>query len=181
MANHRVKIMLEEIKEIVIIVFCVVFFMTFVMSQNKIPSGSMIPTLNVKDRLIVSMLPYYYRSPKRGEMVVCNGPDQGKWIKRVIGLPGEVIDIQDGNIYINGEYLDESAYLTEEGISTLNPILETIVTYPFTIPNGCYFLLGDNRMESYDCRYIGPIPEEQIIGKAVFRIYPFNQMGRLAS
>lgn len=179
MTYHRLKTILTEIKEIAIIIFCVVFMMTFVMSQNKIPSGSMIPTLNIKDRLLVSMIPYYYRSPKRGEMVVFNGPDEEKWIKRVIGLPGEVIDIQDGNIYINGDYLDESTYLLENGISMLNPILETVVTYPYTIPQGHYFLLGDNRLESYDCRYIGAIQEEEITGRAIYRVYPLNQLGKL--
>ena len=179
MRHHRVKTILTEIKDIVILIFIVVFLMTFVMSQNKIPSGSMLPTLNIKDRLLVSMLPYYYRSPKRGEMVVFNGPDGANWIKRVVGLPGEVIDIQDGNVYINGEYLDESYYLPEEGISALNPILDTVVTYPYTIPEGYYFLLGDNRLESYDCRYIGAIQEEKITGKAIYRIYPFDQIGKL--
>ena len=179
MTHHTLKMILIEIKEIAIAIFGVVFFMTFVMSQNKIPSGSMIPTLNVEDRLVVSMLPYYYRAPKRGEMVVFNGPDQEKWIKRVIGLPGEVVDIQDGNIYIDGKLLDESAYLAEAHISTLNPILDTQISYPYSIPEESYFLLGDNRLESYDCRYIGAIDEEEITGKAIYRIYPFSQMGKL--
>ena len=168
-------------KEIVIVVFSVVFIMTFVMSQNKIPSGSMIPTLNIRDRLLVSMLPYYYGSPNRGEIVVFNGPDGNKWIKRVIGLPGETIDIQEGNIYINGIALDEAAYIGEAGISALNPTLYTEISYPYTIPEGYYFLLGDNRLESYDCRYIGPIAESDITGKAIYRIYPFNEMGSLIS
>ncbi|MBQ1274052.1 MAG: signal peptidase I [Cellulosilyticum sp.] len=181
MHYSRVKVVLVEIKEMIIVIFLVVFMMTFVISQNAIPSGSMIPTLNIKDRLIVSMLPYYYRSPQRGEMVVFNGPDGEKWIKRVIGLPGETVDIKEGNIYINGEPLDESSYLPEEGVSDPNPILTPAMTYPYVIPEGCYFLLGDNRLESYDCRYIGVIPEEEITGKAIYRIYPFKDMGSLSS
>ena len=179
MKCNAFKTMIVEIKEIIIVIFVAVFVMTFIMSQNKIPSGSMIPTLNVQDRLLVSMLPYYYRSPERGEVVVFNGPDGNKWIKRVIGLPGETIDIKEGNIYINGAILDETAYLDEVGISELNPILETTVSYPYMIPEGQYFLLGDNRLESYDCRYIGSIEEEEITGKAIWKIYPFNNMGSL--
>lgn len=175
------KAILVEIKEIIIVIFVVIFIMTFIISQNTIPSGSMIPTLNIKDRLLVSMLPYYYRSPERGEMVVFNGPDGQKWIKRVVGLPGETVDIKEGNIYIDGERLDESLYLQEEGISEPNPILTSAINYPYTIPDGHYFLLGDNRLESYDCRYIGVIPEEEITGKAIYRIYPFKDMGRLKS
>lgn len=176
MNGKALKSLIVEIKEVIIVVFLVVFVMTFVMSQNKIPSGSMIPTLNIDDRLIVSMIPYYYRSPKRGEIVVFNGPDGNKWIKRVVGLPGETIDIQDGNIYIDGEALDESAYLSEDGISNLNPILSTVVSYPYTIPESYYFLLGDNRLESNDCRYIGPIQENEITGKAMYKVYPFNEI-----
>lgn len=179
MAHHILKKVIIEVKELAILAFCIVFINIFLMSQNKIPSGSMIPTLNVEDRLIVSMIPYYYRSPKRGEIVVFNRSNEERWIKRVVGLPGEVIDIQDGNIYINGKCLDESAYLEEDGISTLNPKIDTVVTYPYTIPEGQYFLLGDNRLESYDCRYIGPIKEGDITGMAVFRIYPLTHIGRL--
>ncbi|MBE6023638.1 MAG: signal peptidase I [Cellulosilyticum sp.] len=173
------KNFLIEIREIVIVVFTVAFIMTFIISQNKIPSGSMIPTLKVQDRLLVSMLPYYYRGPNRGEIVVFNGPDGNKWIKRVIGLPGETIDIQEGNIYINGSLFDESKYLNEQAISTLNPTLSTKISYPYTIPEDSYFLLGDNRLESYDCRYIGAIREEEITGKAFYRIYPFRSIGQL--
>ncbi|MBP3887569.1 MAG: signal peptidase I [Cellulosilyticum sp.] len=179
MNNQRLKKILIELKEMTVMIFCIVLFMTFIMSHNKIPSGSMIPTLNIEDRLIISMLPYYYRAPQRGEMVVFNGPDEEKWIKRVIGLPGETVEIKDGNVYINDEILDESTYLSEKGISGLNPILDTVVTYPYTIPEDCYFLLGDNRLESYDCRYIGAISQKEITGKAIYRVYPFNQIGKL--
>lgn len=181
MKYNTFRAIIVEIKEMLAVVLIVIFMMTFLISQNRIPSGSMIPTLNIEDRLFVSMIPYYYRSPIRGEIVVFDGPDGHKWIKRVVGLPNEVIDIQNGNIYINGERLDETAYLNEEGISALNPIISTQISFPYTIPEGHYFLLGDNRLESNDCRYIGPIAEEKITGKAVYRIYPFDEMGSLAS
>lgn len=175
------KRILIEIKELLVFFLSAILVLTFIISQNKIPSGSMIPTLNINDRILVSMIPYYYRSPQRGEMVVFNGPNGFKWIKRVVGLPGETIDIQDGKVYIDGSPLDESAYLEEQDISGLNPTLETVVSYPYTIPKGQYFLLGDNRLESYDCRYIGPIEEKDITGKAVYRVYPFDNIGALAS
>lgn len=154
-----------------------IWIMTFIVSQNKIPSGSMIPNLNIGDRLFVSMLPYYYRLPERNEVVVFKGVDGKKWIKRVVGLPGEVIDIVEGDIYINGQYLDESAYLDEKGISALNPVVDSEISFPYIIPEGYYFLMGDNRLESYDCRYFGPIEEEEITGKALYRIYPFSMRG----
>lgn len=176
---QQVKKWLIEIKELGCMCFLGIFIMTFIVSHNSVPTSSMMPTLNIKDHLMVSMLPYYYRSPKRGEIVVFDGPDGEKWIKRVIGLPGEVIDIIEGNIYIDGKALDESVYLNEAGISSLNPVLTTVVTYPYTIPENHYFLLGDNRLESKDCRYFGPVPEEDISGMAVYKIYPFSQAGKI--
>lgn len=180
MDRQKLKNLVIEVKDSAISLFLVIFVMVFIVSQNEIPSGSMIPTLNIKDRIMVSMVPYYYRSPKRGEIVVFNGPNHEKWIKRVIGLPGETIDIVKGNIYINGKILDESKYLCEEGISSLNPVLSTVVTYPYSIPRGFYFLLGDNRLESNDCRYMGAIVESQITGKALCRIYPFSKVEQLS-
>lgn len=176
---QHVKKWLNEVKELVCMCFLGVFIMTFIISHNTVPTSSMMPTLMIKDHLLVSMLSYYYRSPKRGEVVIFNGPDGEKWIKRVIGLPGEIIDIRDGNIYINGKVLDESAYLNETGISGLNPVLETVVAYPYTIPKDHYFLLGDNRLESKDCRYFGAVPDSDISGRAIFKIYPFAQAGKI--
>lgn len=175
----HVKKIIVEVKEIVMPVFAVILFMTFIVSQNKIPSPSMVDTLRIGDRLLVSRLPFYYRSPERGEIVVFDGPDGKPWIKRVVGMPGEVIDIKEGNIYINGTYFDESAYLHEEGISALNPYEPTVVQYPYTVPEGHYFLMGDNRLESKDCRYIGAIADGDITGKALFKVYPFTEMGLL--
>lgn len=175
--KNQIKQWLIELKELIIVIFIAVWMMTFVVSQNKIPSGSMIPTLAIKDRILVLMLPYYYRLPERGEIVVFNGPDEKKWIKRVIGLPGETIDIREGNIYVNDVLLDETSYLTETHISSLNPVVVSEVSFPYTIPPEHYFLLGDNRLESYDCRYFGAVSEKEITGKAIYRVYPFSNQG----
>ncbi len=174
---NQVKQWLIDLKETIIVLFLAVWLMTFIVSQNKVPSGSMIPTLNVNDRMIVSMLPYYYRLPKRGEVVVFNGPDGEKWVKRVIGLPGEKIDIREGDLYINGMQLDETAYLSERHISANNPTIVSEISFPYTVPQDAYFLLGDNRLESYDCRYFGAINQVEITGKAICRIYPFSKIG----
>lgn len=174
-----IKKIIVEIKELVLIVLVFLLFSTFIISQNVIPSPSMVSTVNIGDRILVSRLPFYYRLPQQGEIIVFDGPDGYPWIKRVIGMPGDEIDIREGNIYINQEAVDESAYLMETGISELSPIIETVIDYPYTVPEGHYFLLGDNRLESVDCRYIGAISEDKIIGKAFFRIYPFNKIGEI--
>lgn len=179
MNTDHIKNIVVELRELAILGLAILLFSTFIISQNKIPTSSMVNTLSVGDRLLVSRIPFYYRSPRRGEIVIFNGPDGKPWIKRVIGMPGEVIDIIAGDIYIDGVYLDESKYLVEPSISTLNPTQETIVLYPYRIPEGNYFMLGDNRLESIDCRYIGAIAEENITGKAWFKIYPFSQVGKI--
>lgn len=172
---QSLKKLLLSIRDISLIILLVMMFGTFILSQNGIPSDSMTPTLQIGDRIIVSMLPYYYRQPKKGEIVVFNGPDGQKWIKRVVGMPGEVIDIREGDIYIDDRLLDESSYLQMPGISALNPLWSS-VQFPYTVPKDSYFLMGDNRLASNDCRYIGAISEDEIIGKAILRVYPFNQM-----
>ena len=179
MSVASIKKIIVEVKEIVMLVFAIILFMTFIISQNKIPSPSMVDTLRIGDRLLVSRLPFYYRLPQRGEIVVFNGPDGKPWIKRVVGMPGEIIDIKEGNIYINDTYFDETAYLQEMGVSELDPSEPTVVQYPYTVPKGHYFLMGDNRLESKDCRYIGAISEEDITGKALLKVYPFNEIGML--
>jgi signal peptidase I len=91
-------------------------------------------------------------------------------IKRVIGEPGDVIDIHDGKVFVNDQELDESRYIR---------VLESteaprILTYPFTVPENEYFVMGDNRLNSYDSRYFGSIPRHTIFAKGGFRIYPRN-------
>ena len=174
---EKIRQALISIKEEVLIIFLVVLFLTFMFSQNGIPSNSMETTLGVGDRIIVSMLPYYYRNPERYEIVVFNGPDGKKWIKRVIGLPGETIDICEGKVYVDGTQLVED-YLPGEGDSTPDPMLMA-VSFPYTVPEGKYFLMGDNRFASYDCRYIGAIDEKEITGKPLLRIFPFNKISKL--
>lgn len=177
----RCKIALEYIKDLVMLMLTVILFITFIMSQNRVPSGSMIATINIGDRMLVNKLPYYYRAPQKGEIVVFQKGDE-LWVKRLIGYPGDEIDIREGNVYVNDELLDESSYLTREGSST--PILQkgaTPITFPITVPEGTYFFMGDNRLGSLDCRYqeVGTIPCEDVVGKAWLKIYPFDQIGVL--
>lgn len=169
---------LLSVRDYGIVIFLAVFILTFGICQNSIPSDSMETTISIGDRIILTMLPYYYRSPKRYEVVAFNGPDGEKWIKRVIGLPGETIEIVEGNIYVDGCYLDESAYLNVLGNSTLDPRYEAI-TFPYTVPEDTYFLMGDNRFASYDCRYIGAVREEEITGKVILRVFPFEKWGQI--
>lgn len=172
----KVKHFLEVIKEPLLAVLAALLISQFLMMHTRIPSGSMIPTINKGDHLIVNLIPSYYRVPNRGEVVVfeCNGENL---IKRVIGIPGDVIDLLDGKVYINGKELDETAY-----IRTFNSTREYVgseVEFPYKVPEQSYFMMGDNREGSADSRIFGAIPKEEIIAIGALKIYPLDQIGLL--
>ena len=139
----------------------------FLIVNAKIPSGSMIPTIQEGNRIIGNRLAYINSDPKRGDIVVFYYPDDEsqKFIKRIIGLPGETIYIADGIVYIDGQPLDERDYLTVETYG---------VSGPFTIPDNCYFMLGDNRNSSNDSRFWVNhfVSRDKIIAKALFCYFP---------
>lgn len=167
---------LEFVKELVLIVLVALLFTSFIISHNKIPTSSMVSTINVGDHVLTSMIPYYYRDPEYKEIVVFRQGEES-WVKRVIGLPGDEIDIREGQVYLNGELLDESMYLNE-GV-TSEPLGADPISFPYIVPDDHYFLMGDNRFVSQDSRYLGAIARENIYGQAWIKIYPFNEVGTL--
>ncbi|MDY7020615.1 MAG: signal peptidase I [Cyanobacteriota bacterium] len=148
---------------------------TFVAEARYIPSGSMLPTLEINDRLIIDKLGYKFKDPVRGDVVVFSPTEQLKtqykdaFIKRIIGLPGETVKVRDGLVYINGEPLDEK-YIAEEPQYDWGPEV---------IPENSYLVLGDNRNNSYDSHYWGFVPRDHIIGRAIVRFWPPNRVGGL--
>jgi signal peptidase I len=149
-----------------------------------IPSGSMEDTLLIGDHLIMSRIGYdagvpftnwhvsLWRNPKRQQIIIFKppfAPDQPDYVKRVIGLPGETVDIHDGAVWINGQKLIENYTLgrSEPGDQKL----------PFTVPDKCYFVMGDNRGNSYDSRFWGCVPRNDIIGTPVM-IYMSLDVGQ---
>lgn len=165
---------------------------TFVVQAFEIPSASMLPTLETDDRIVVNQLSYTFGDISRGEVVVFERPpsmpagpqDADYLVKRVIGLPGDEIQLFEGNVWINGERLVEDAYLFEA--ESTRP---TNVTIPgcegggaadsCTVPAGFVFVLGDNRANSTDSRVAGPIEAELVVGRAVVRAWPLNALSWL--
>lgn len=145
---------------------------TFLIANSKVPSGSMEDTIMTNDRIIGSRLSYRLGDPQRGDIVIFdheNGPSGQEihYVKRIIGLPGETLDIKNGHVYIDGSDTPlEEPYLKEE----MNPS----ETLHFEIPEGCYFMMGDNRNHSADARgWSNPyVPREKIAAKVMFRYYP---------
>lgn len=171
---NQAKKIIEVIKEPILAMLVGLMITNFVAAHTKVPTGSMIDTINIGDHLIVNRLPYYYRNPVRGEIVVFSH-EGDNLVKRVIGEPGDVIELIDGNVYVNGAPLNEESYLL-----TLNSTYELYpsdITFPYTVPEESYFVMGDNREISGDSRIFGSIKREQIFAKGGLKIYPFNQIG----
>ena len=150
---------------------------TFLIQAFYIPSGSMEPTLKPGDRVLVNKLSYDLHPIHRGDIVVFRRPPSEAGdttirdlIKRVIGLPGDRIEARDGVVYINGQALKEP-YLPAGTVTTTLPLT--------TVPSGQYFVLGDNRGNSKDSRFIGPIPSHLIVGRAFVRVWPLSGLGLL--
>ncbi|RUR81908.1 signal peptidase I [Chlorogloeopsis fritschii PCC 9212] len=167
---------------------------TFVAEARWIPSGSMEPTLHGSpnqweaDKIIVDKLSYKFSHPQRGDIVVFSPTKelqqeqyQDAFIKRIVGLPGEKIEIRNGKVYINNQPLLENKYLapsqrTVTDVCTSGP-QPPFLSKPVTIPPDSYLVLGDNRGSSYDSRCWGVVPRENIIGRAILRFWPLNHIG----
>ncbi|WP_238483647.1 signal peptidase I [Anaerosporobacter faecicola] len=149
----------------------------YVMQKTIVDGTSMLNTLHDEEQLLVEKLTYHFTDPNRFDIVILTpyGKDVDEHlVKRVIGLPGETIQIKEGGIFINGEKLEES-YGRE-------PIADGgIASQPLTLAEDEYFVMGDNRNGSSDSRedYIGPIKRDLIEGKAILRIWPLNRFGLL--
>lgn len=149
----------------------------YVMINAGIPTGSMENTIMPGDRLIGNRLAYIKDGPERGDVVIFRYPDNEEelYVKRVIGLPGETVDIIDGYIYIDGsaEVLEED-YLKEDWTVATG-------TYHFEIPEDSYLMLGDNRNDSWDARYWTNtyVHRDKILGKAVLIYWPVGHIGTM--
>lgn len=172
------SIFFECMVYVLIFVFFVIISPRYIWAKAIVEGDSMESTLQNEDILIQEKINYRFNEPARYDIVVFKSTVSGKeeyWVKRIIGLPGETVQIIEGDIYIDGENLGERAKGTGE-ISYYG-----IAEEPYKIPKGEYFVMGDNRVgnESWDSRYeeVGTIKKEQIVGHVIARIYPLNKFG----
>ncbi len=176
-----------ELAGVIVVALVVAFLLrTFVIATYSIPSGSMEPTLQVGDRIVVDKLSYDLHGVDRGNIVVfstppnedCAGPPVSDLVKRVIGLPGETISVSGGHVFINGHLLAETWLpSSQQGKTYPGPSpAPYALHHPFRIPQNEVYVMGDNRMLSCDSRYWGPIHESTIVGKVDLRIWPLSHI-----
>jgi signal peptidase I len=163
----------------------------YAIKPYRIPSESMASTLRPGDRVLVNRVVYHLRDPHRGDVLVFQFPKDRSvvFIKRVVGVPGDVLQVKDGRLYINGKPRSEP-YVHHTG-GSLDPTLAMAPTdgstmpepwslaAPFTVPPGCYFVMGDNRINSDDSRDWGVVPHSAIIGEGFLLYWPPSRWASL--
>jgi signal peptidase I len=159
----------ETLESIIPAVIIVLLINAFLAQATRVEGQSMEPSLHNDERLIIEKVSYRLRPPERGEIVVLQieGRQSAPLIKRIIGLPGETVEIHDGKVFIDGEALEEPylAYMTYGSMP------------PRVVPEEHVFLLGDNRSASNDSRFFGMVSFDQIVGRAWLRYWPLDQAG----
>lgn len=170
--NTDLKEFLKETITIIVIAFVLAMVLrTFVIEGRVIPTGSMLPTLQLQDRVLVNKFIYRFKEPQRGDVIVFDPPEvlhsDKPYIKRLIGLPGEKVQIKDGKVFINGKALSE-------------PYIAAPPNYeygPVVVPKGCLFMMGDNRNQSFDSHMWNAwLTRDRILGKAFAIYWPISDI-----
>ena len=171
---------MEYVWLIVIVVGVTLLLETFVIVNAVIPSASMEPTIMTGDHIFGNRLAYKIGDPERYDIIIFRYPDDESqlFIKRVIGLPGDTVEFRDGRVYVNNsEMALPDDFCSVHGQTWLDE-RRTSLTNPFTVPEGSYFVMGDNRVNSRDSRFwTNPfVKREKILGEAFFRYWPLNEI-----
>lgn len=162
------------LRRLVIYIIIALLLRFFVFNITLVDGKSMYPTLDDGDRLITEKLSLNWRKVKRGDILVIHAPDKvnQNYIKRVVGIAGDHIELIDGKVYLNGEVLKEN-YIVD------NPTFPYRGISSWDIQEGQVFVMGDNRGASNDSRSFGPIDEKEVMGVSIFRLFPFSKFGKL--
>ena len=177
---------LSWLKALIIALFLVWLIRTFLIIPIEVDGPSMEPTLHNGDYMIAEKISYRFSSPQRFDIVIFHATEDKDYIKRIIGLPGEVVEYKDDKLYINDQFIEEPylaehlAQLQSDTLYTVDfNLTEDIIGQHQTIPEGYYLVLGDNRSNSTDSRsdLVGLVSEDDIIGQARFIYWPFKRIG----
>ena len=155
---------------------------TFVFVPYEIPSGSMEETIMTGDMVFSEKVSYYLRAPQRGDIVTFDDPEVAgrTLIKRVIATGGQTVDLEDGKVVVDGVVLDEPYTNGKESYPLAHTASDVSLSFPFTVPDGYLWVMGDNRTASQDSRYFGAIPKSSVTGRAAIIYWPFNEIKLLS-
>ena len=174
--NPMVRGLLEWLAAIGFAVVLVFVVRNFLFRMAHVDGNSMSPTLSDGDMVVLNRFSYVFSSPRAGDIVAFPNPNNPSehFIKRVIGMPGDTIDLREGVFYLNAVPLDDD--FSRDVVFALGDMV-----FPVTMPEGLYFVLGDNRNGSMDSRFtsVGMIEGRDMIGRAVLRIWPLGSFGRV--
>lgn len=164
----------------IVVVAAVWALRTFVIAPYEIPSGSMETTIMTNDRVFSEKISYYGRDVQQGDIVTFDDPEvQGRTlIKRVIATGGQTVDLQGGTVYVDGQPLSEE-YTHGLPSEPLSPAPGVEISYPYKVPDGYIWVMGDNRTNSADSRYFGAVPASSVSGRACFIYWPLDRIGAL--
>ncbi len=182
-AGRRIPAWVEWVLTIAVGVGIALLVRAFVAEPFLIPSASMVPTIQEGDRVLGEKITYKGSSPQRGDVVTFVDPTDGSTtlIKRVVAVGGQTVDLRDGVVYVDDEALDEPythgkpSYPLDRYASTL----QGPIVYPYTVPEGCVWVMGDNRTNSLDSRYFGAVPISSVSSKACVIFWPPDDFATL--
>ncbi len=171
---------IDIIETVVVALSIFLILYLFIMQPHQVNGQSMEPNFHNAEYLMTDKISYKIGTPKRGDIVVFEAPPAAEcpdgsgcdFIKRVIGLPGDTVEVKNNHLYVNGEQLIEK-YLDDSVLTQAGPYTQH---GPITVPEGSYFVCGDNRPHSSDSRYWGPVEMKLIVGKVFFRYWPLNRI-----
>ena len=154
----------------------------FAYSPFEIPTGSMEDTIMPGDMIFSEKISYYFREPEAGDIVTFDDPEVAgrTLIKRIIATEGQTVDLIDGKVYVSGVPLDEPYTSGRESYPLSRTAPDADITYPYTVPEGHVWVMGDNRTASQDSRYFGAIPVSSISGRAAVVYWPISDIGALS-
>lgn len=182
-ATSFFRSLVEWVLIFVIAIAAMLVVRAFVLEPYVVPTGSMEPTIEIGDQVFAQKVTCNLgQSPAAGDIVVFRNPDGSSdhdvLVKRVIATAGQTVDLVDGRVVVDGQVLDEP-YAQGESWPLASQAPGTIVSFPYTVPEGCVWVMGDNRGNSADSRYFGAVEQQDLIGVAVLRYWPLNRFGLL--
>ena len=186
MSNSTASIGRTIVEWLVVFAIALGFFFlvrTFIVAPYTVPTGSMEPTIQIGDNLFAQKVTLRLgMDVAPGDIVVFTNPDtssdHGTLVKRVIATAGQTVDLRDGAVYVDGVALDEP-YVQGSSYPLPTQAPGVAVSFPYTVPEGSVWVMGDNRENSADSRYFGAVPTENLVGVALFRYWPLDRIGTL--